>query len=190
MKNNKILYFGLILSLLCGCGSVNEINSEGNELIGTDTLDDIQNHSDLVQVITGNKSVSDEMKTEAIENKIVIDESEQKNEMNETVDILEDNQISHINIKEDIINADEVKRQGGNIEFADYMTYKEFLDLNWVNDVDERLDNDTKVYIVKIYYPNGYEHYKIGLINKCEAIGIYRVEDGEYLGGSYKERAK
>ena len=120
----------------------------------------------------------------------MIDESEQKHLMNETVDILEDNQISHINIKEDIINADEVKRQGGNIEFADNMTYKEFLDLNWVNDVDERLANDTKVYIVKIYYPNGYEHYKIGLINKCEAIGIYRVEDGEYLGGSYKERAK
>jgi hypothetical protein len=166
MGKNKILYLGLILCLLCGCGSVKGI---------TDT-----------------KSVSDATKAEETGNKIVIDESNQKIETSETVDDLEGNEheMSHINIREDIINTDEVKKQGGDIEFADNMTYKEFLDLHWVNDVDESLPNDTKVYIVKIYYPNGYEHYKIGLINKCEAIGIYRAEDGEYLGGSFKERSK
>lgn len=42
------------------------------------------------------------------------------------------------------------------------MTYKEFIDLNWVSDIDNSLDGGTSVYIVKVYYPEGLEHNKIG----------------------------
>lgn len=92
------------------------------------------------------------------------------------------------NIDGNITNVNEINAQGGDIEFADTMTYKEFVDLGWTNDVDNSLASDTPVYVVKIYYPNGFEHYKIGTIKNCEAIGIYRADNGEYLGGSFKER--
>jgi hypothetical protein len=173
MKNVLVLFLVLTCMLsLTACGK-----ATGSEELGavSDTLDIGEN-------VFGETEQTQQGGVESISGTV----------SNETVDVLEDNEheISHINIREDIISTDEVKKQGGIIEFADNMTYKEFLDLNWVNDVDESLTNDTKVYIVKIYYPNGYEHYKIGLINKCEAIGIYRAEDGEYLGGSFKERSK
>ena len=70
------------------------------------------------------------------------------------------------------------------------MTYKEFVDLGWTNDVDNSLASVTPVYVVKIYYPNGFEHYKVGTMKNCEAIGVYRADNGEYLGGSFKERSE
>ena len=95
---------------------------------------------------------------------------------------------SQITVRQDIINVNEINEQGGIIEFAGDMTYKEFIDLNWVSDIDNSLNEDTGVYVVKIYYPNGFEHHKVGKIEHCEAIGIYRTDDGEYLGGSFRER--
>lgn len=95
-----------------------------------------------------------------------------------------------INIDENIIDVNEINRQGGDIEFADTLTYKEFLALEWTNDVDNSLADDTPVYVVKIYYPDGFEHYKVGKIENCEAIGIYRADNGEYLGGSFRKRSE
>ena len=95
-----------------------------------------------------------------------------------------------LNIDGNITDVNEINAQGGDIEFADTMTYKEFVDLGWTDDVDNSLASDTLVYVVKIYYPNGFEHYKVGTINNCEAIGIYRADNGEYLGGSFEERSK
>lgn len=106
-------------------------------------------------------------------------------DVTEAVEAEQDNQIT---VREDIINANEINEQGGIIEFAGDMTYKEFIDLDWVSDIDNSLDEDTSVYIVKIYYPDGFEHHKVGKIENCEAIGVYRTDDGEYLGGSFRER--
>ena len=107
-------------------------------------------------------------------------------DVTEAVEAEQDNQIT---VREDIINVNEINEQGGIIEFAGDMTYKEFIDLDWVSDIDNSLNEDTGVYVVKIYYPNGFEHHKVGKIEHCEAIGIYRTDDGEYLGGSFRERA-
>lgn len=106
-------------------------------------------------------------------------------DVTEAVEAEQDNQIT---VREDIINVNEINEQGGIIEFAGDMTYKEFIDLDWVSDIDNSLDEDTSVYIVKIYYLNGFEHHKVGKIENCEAIGVYRTDDGEYLGGSFRER--
>ena len=97
-------------------------------------------------------------------------------DVTEAVEAEQDNQIT---VREDIINVNEINEQGGIIEFAGDMTYKEFIDLDWVSDIDNSLDEDTSVYIVKIYYPNGFEHHKVGKIENCEAIGVYRTDDGE-----------
>ena len=107
-------------------------------------------------------------------------------DVTEAVEAEHDRQIT---VRQDIINVNEINEQGGIIEFAGDMTYKEFIDLNWVSDIDNSLNEDTGVYVVKIFYPNGFEHHKAGKIEHCEAIGIYRTDDGEYLGGSFRERA-
>ncbi|MDE6641730.1 MAG: hypothetical protein K2K63_14540 [Acetatifactor sp.] len=87
-----------------------------------------------------------------------------------------------------IIDIEQIEKEGGKVEFADIMTYENFQNLGWTNDVDAGLDKDEKVYIVKIYYPEGFEHAKVGKIENCEAIGIYSIEDGTYLGGCFRER--
>lgn len=69
-------------------------------------------------------------------------------DVTEAVEAEQDNQIT---VREDIINVNEINEQGGIIEFAGDMTYKEFIDLDWVSDIDNSLDEDTSVYIVKIY---------------------------------------
>ena len=50
---------------------------------------------------------------------------------------------SQITVRQDIINVNEINEQGGIIEFAGDMTYKEFIDLNWVSDIDNSLNEDT-----------------------------------------------
>ena len=117
------------------------------------------------------------------------DMQEKEESLVDVTEAEEAEQDSQITVRQDIININEISEQGGIIEFAGDMTYKEFIDLNWISDIDNSLDGDTSVYIVKIYYPNGFEHHKIGKIENCEAIGIYRTGDGEYLGGSFRERA-
>ena len=73
-------------------------------------------------------------------------------DVTEAVEAEQDNQIT---VREDIINVNEINEQGGIIEFAGDMTYKDFIDLKWVSDIDNSLNEDTGVYVVKIYYPNG-----------------------------------
>ena len=96
--------------------------------------------------------------------------------------------LENMDIREDVINANEISALGGIIEFAGEMTYSEFKRLDWTLDVDNSLAEDERLYVVKIYYPDGFEHNKAGRIENCEAIGLYRADDGEYLGGSFAER--
>ena len=91
-------------------------------------------------------------------------------------------------IREDIIDVNEISALGGVIEFAGEMTYSEFKELNWTSDVDNSLAEDERLYVVKIYYPDGFMHNKAGMIENCEAIGLYRADGGEYLGGSFVGR--
>lgn len=93
-----------------------------------------------------------------------------------------------MDIREDIINADEISALGGIIEVASEMTYGEFKELHWTTDIDNSLAEDARLYVVKIYYPDGFDHYKVGRIEHCEAIGLYNADTGEYLGGSFAQR--
>lgn len=117
------------------------------------------------------------------------DIQEKEESLVDVTEAVEAEHVRQITVRQDIINVNEINEQGGIIEFAGDMTYKEFIDLNWVSDIDNSLNEDTGVYVVKIFYPNGFEHHKAGKIEHCEAIGIYRTDDGEYLGGSFRERA-
>ena len=143
----------------------------------------------FVLMITGCGNSNNTKEANVADNQIMENADQKYAEENiSTENTLEELEIVSNEVDENIINVNEINAQGGNIEFADTMTYKEFLALQWTNDVDNSLANDKLVYVVKIYYPNGFEHYKVETINNCEAIGIYRADNGEYLGGSFRER--
>lgn len=203
MKKRAELFLAMMCVLaLVGCGTLdNAEKAEDNlaqsaaiesiiseEINVVSALDGVQEPMQDIQLavdVLSQPEEADYQKDAEKGNSDIQEKEECLMDVTEAVEAEQDNQIT---VREDIINVNEINEQGGIIEFAGDMTYKEFIDLDWVSDIDNSLDEDTSVYIVKIYYPNGFEHHKVGKIENCEAIGVYRTDDGEYLGGSFRER--
>ncbi len=199
---------GFFLAMMCvlalvGCGTLdNAEKAEDNlaqsaaiesiiseEINVVSALDGVQEPMQDTQLAVDVLSQPEEADYQKDAEKSNSDIQEKKESLVDVTEAVEAEHDSQITVRQDIINVNEINEQGGIIEFAGDMTYKEFIDLNWVSDIDNSLNEDTGVYVVKIYYPNGFEHHKVGKIEHCEAIGIYRTDDGEYLGGSFRERA-
>ena len=199
---------GFFLAMMCvlalvGCGTLdNAEKAEDNlaqsaaiesiiseEINVVSALDGVQEPMQDTQLAVDVLSQPEEADYQKDAEKGNSDIQEKKESLVDVTEAVEAEHDSQITVRQDIINVNEINEQGGIIEFAGDMTYKEFIDLNWVSDIDNSLNEDTGVYVVKIYYPNGFEHHKVGKIEHCEAIGIYRTDDGEYLGGSFRERA-
>ena len=198
---------GFFLAMMCvlalvGCGTLDNaekaednlaqsaaiesiISEEINVVSALDGVQEPMQDTQLAVDVLSQPEEADYQKDAEKGNSDIQEKEECLMDVTEAVEAEQDNQIT---VREDIINVNEINEQGGIIEFAGDMTYKEFIDLDWVSDIDNSLDEDTSVYIVKIYYPNGFEHHKVGKIENCEAIGVYRTDDGEYLGGSFRER--
>lgn len=162
------------------------ISEEINVVSALDGAQEPMQDTQLAVDVLSQPKEADYQKDAEKSNSDIQEKEESLVDVTEAVEAEHDRQIT---VRQDIINVNEINEQGGIIEFAGDMTYKEFIDLDWVSDIDNSLDEDTSVYIVKIYYPNGFEHHKVGKIENCEAIGVYRTDDGEYLGGSFRERA-
>ena len=199
---------GFFLAMMCvlalaGCGTLDNaekaednlaqsvaiesiISEEINVVSALDGAQEPMQDTQLAVDVLSQPKEADYQKDAEKSNSDIQEKEESLVDVTEAVEAEHDRQIT---VRQDIINVNEINEQGGIIEFAGDMTYKEFIDLNWVSDIDNSLNEDTGVYVVKIFYPNGFEHHKAGKIEHCEAIGIYRTDDGEYLGGSFRERA-
>ncbi len=180
-----------------------QINQENSsDILGQYSVDnDVINNENAVE-ITSNERISQENSSDILEqysvdNDVINNENTVETESNEQIGqedsnegIIIDENTTEFTIENslNIIDIEQIKKDGGKVEFADIMTYADFQNLGWTDDVDASLDKDEKVYIVKIYYPEGFEHYKVGKIENCEAIGIYSIDDGTYLGGCFRER--
>lgn len=162
------------------------ISEEINVVSALDGAQEPMQDTQLAVDVLSQPKEADYQKDAEKSNSDIQEKEESLVDVTEAVEAEHDRQIT---VRQDIINVNEINEQGGIIEFAGDMTYKEFIDLNWVSDIDNSLNEDTGVYVVKIFYPNGFEHHKAGKIEHCEVIGIYRTDDGEYLGGSFRERA-
>ena len=203
MKKRAELFLAMMCVLaLVGCGTLdNAEKAEDNlaqsaaiesiiseEINVVSALDGVQEPMQDTQLAVDVLSQPEEADYQKDAEKSNSDIQEKKESLVDVTEAVEAEHDSQITVRQDIINVNEINEQGGIIEFAGDMTYKEFIDLDWVSDIDNSLNEDTGVYVVKIYYPNGFEHHKVGKIEHCEAIGIYRTDDGEYLGGSFRER--
>ena len=203
MKKRAELFLAMMCVLaLVGCGTLdNAEKAEDNlaqsaaiesiiseEINVVSALDGVQEPMQDIQLAVDVLSQPEEADYQKDAEKSNSDIQEKEESLVDITEAVEAEHDSQITVRQDIINVNEINEQGGIIEFAGDMTYKEFIDLDWVSDIDNSLNEDTGVYVVKIYYPNGFEHHKVGKIEHCEAIGIYRTDDGEYLGGSFRER--
>ena len=204
MKKRAELFLAMMCVLaLVGCGTLdNAEKAEDNlaqsaaiesiiseEINVVSALDGVQEPMQDIQLAVDVLSQPEEADYQKDAEKSNSDIQEKEESLVDITEAVEAEHDSQITVRQDIINVNEINEQGGIIEFAGDMTYKDFIDLKWVSDIDNSLNEDTGVYVVKIYYPNGFEHHKVGKIEHCEAIGIYRTDDGEYLGGSFRERA-
>jgi len=200
MKKRAGFFLAMIYMLaLVGCGTFNNVEKAENNLsqpaVTSKEINVVSASGGVQEPVQDTQPAVDDLPQpeETDYQKDVgqgnFDMQEKEESLVDVTEAEEAEQDSQITVRQDIININEINEQGGIIEFAGDMTYKEFIDLNWISDIDNSLDGDTSVYIVKIYYPNGFEHHKIGKIENCEAIGIYRTGDGEYLGGSFREKA-
>ena len=203
MKKRAELFLAMMCVLaLAGCGTLdNAEKAEDNlaqsaaiesiiseEINVVSALDGVQEPMQDIQLAVDVLSQPEEADYQKDAEKSNSDIQEKEESLVDITEAVEAEHDSQITVRQDIINVNEINEQGGIIEFAGDMTYKDFIDLKWVSDIDNSLNEDTGVYVVKIYYPNGFEHHKVGKIEHCEAIGIYRTDDGEYLGGSFRER--
>lgn len=198
-KRAGFLLAMMYMLALVGCGTFNNVEKAENNLsqpaVTSEEINVVSASGDVQEPVQDTQPAVDDLSQpeETDYQKDVgqgnFDMQEKEESLVDVTEAEEAEQDSQITVRQDIININEISEQGGIIEFAGDMTYKEFIDLNWISDIDNSLDGDTSVYIVKIYYPNGFEHHKIGKIENCEAIGIYRTGDGEYLGGSFRKRA-
>ena len=203
MKKRAELFLAMMCVLaLVGCGTLDNaekaednlaqsaaiesiISEEINVVSALDGVQEPMQDTQLAVDVLSQPEEADYQKDAEKSNSDIQEKEESLVDITEAVEAEHDSQIT---VRQDIINVNEINEQGGIIEFAGDMTYKDFIDLKWVSDIDNSLNEDTGVYVVKIYYPNGFEHHKVGKIEHCEAIGIYRTDDGEYLGGSFRER--
>lgn len=86
----------------------------------------------------------------------------------------------------DVVNEAAVSAAGGEVVSSSYSTYSTFLnDVSAANSRSTLVGDNRVVLVVEIYYPDGFEHPKVGLIENCVAVGIYDAETGDYLGGEY-----
>ncbi len=214
MRKIILICIFLLTSMITGCTSEKsemevkndsgeQINQENSsDILGQYSVDnDVINNENAVE-ITSNERISQENSSDilgqySVDNDVINNENTIETESNEQIGqedsnegIIIDENTTEFTIENslNIIDIEQIKKDGGKVEFADIMTYADFQNLGWTDDVDASLDKDEKVYIVKIYYPEGFEHYKVGKIENCEAIGIYSIDDGTYLGGCFRER--
>lgn len=84
-----------------------------------------------------------------------------------------------------VIDKSYLTENNGEVKTTEYMAYGEYID-KFIDSGSTDIDNNRLVLVAQVYYENGFEHPRFGLIENCLSTGIYDVETGMYLGGSYQ----
>lgn len=87
--------------------------------------------------------------------------------------------------KFDYVDYENVKKRNGTVLSEGCMTYKEYC-AKYPDAITGLADfsDGRMVYAIEIYYPE-FDHMRIGRLYGCTAVGLYDVESGQYIGGSY-----
>lgn len=88
--------------------------------------------------------------------------------------------------KSSVLDEKTLKEKNAEVKLAEYMTYADYLELAGTDALSTEIAEDRVVLAVQVYYPDGFEHIKAGLIKNCLATGLYDAETGEYLGGTFE----
>ncbi|MEW9673906.1 hypothetical protein [Ammoniphilus sp. 3BR4] len=86
------------------------------------------------------------------------------------------------------IDQAKLKDQNAQLKKKELMTLREFAQL-----VGEKAEDfpeiapDRLLWVIQVYYPNGYDHHKVGLIKNAMFTQSYDAITGEYLGQDIKQ---
>jgi hypothetical protein len=84
-------------------------------------------------------------------------------------------------------NKDALAKKNAKIEKLEVMTYGAYsANAGESTPDDPQVSPDRLIWVVQIYYPQGYEHPRAGVIENARATGIYDAETGEFLGQSIR----
>lgn len=87
---------------------------------------------------------------------------------------------------DELVDVEAVEAAGGEIISSTYTTYNQFLsNLSMSSGKRSQIPDDRIVLAVEIYYPNGFDHVKVGFIQNCVAISLFDAETGDFLGAEY-----
>jgi hypothetical protein len=74
--------------------------------------------------------------------------------------------------KSSVLDENYLEEQNAEVKLTAYMTYEEFVKLAGDDAVSTEIAKDRVVLAVQVYYPNGLEHPRFGLIKNCLATGM------------------
>jgi hypothetical protein len=87
----------------------------------------------------------------------------------------------------ELFNFDHLKDINAELKLASVMTLAEYAEM-----IGEPVDSyptispNRMLLIVQIYYPDGYDHPKVGFITNCLATAVYDIEMQNYIESGFK----
>lgn len=84
-------------------------------------------------------------------------------------------------------NKDTLTKENAKIEKLEITTHREYsASISKSTSDNPQLSPDRLIWVVQIYYPQGYEHPRVGIIENARVTEIYDAETGEYLSQSLR----
>ena len=94
------------------------------------------------------------------------------------------NQLIDINSK---INKEKLRKNNAKLEKVELKTFGEYYQTLGEDPKDfPQMSPDRLVWVVQTYYPEGYKHPRVGLIQKAQVVGIFDAETGKFISRSFR----
>ncbi|MCL6450735.1 MAG: hypothetical protein K6T75_05500 [Acetobacteraceae bacterium] len=91
----------------------------------------------------------------------------------------------------DLIDAGRIAAQGGELLSADLMSHAEYCSSVGEEAADTAyIAGGRQVWVVKIHWPHGFDHPRVGLIERCLSTTIYDAETGTPLGTVFESQGE
>lgn len=93
--------------------------------------------------------------------------------------------LADINLK---IDKNKISKENGKLEKIELKTFGEhYQTLGKDPENFTEMSPDRLVWVVQAYYPGGFEHPKVGLIENAQVVGIYDAETGNLVSQSFRK---
>jgi hypothetical protein len=86
----------------------------------------------------------------------------------------------------DLVNFEAIKTNNGKLKLAKVMTYEAYQKTYSPDSMSYNIAPNRMVYVVQTYYPDGFNHAKVGFIENCLITVMYDIESAQVLESAFK----